>query len=174
VDLGNTCQLFATVVPPATASGVAYAASGALIGFSYDGLNSDAFTNVMIAGNAAFASGQLRVAVQTSDTDTSGTYTDPTSGLAQFPTSFQSGGIVILNSGQLGGGLLGAFVSGQSIQSGFAVSAAFQRPHRFARANVLSGDFFAGPLTVSFINNLHTTGSGGGYTLSPSSGTVNV
>ncbi len=174
VDLGNTCQLFNTISPTLAASGVAYAASGAIIGFSCDGINADTFTNVLVAGQASFTSGQLRIQVQSADADTSGLYTDPTSGLAQLPTNFQSGGIIWFNSGQAGGGTFGAFISGHAIQSGFAESAAFQCPGRFKRAIMMSGDFYAGPLTVTFVNHLHTTGSGGGFTWSPQSSGSNV
>jgi len=155
-------------------SGIAYAASGGIIGQSVDMLHSDTYCNLLVAGCPIATSGQLRIQVQCSDSDVSGTYTDPTSGLPQFPTWFQSGGIVILNSGGLLGGTKGAQTSGASIQSGFAEYAAFQRPTRFARANMVSGDFYAGTLAVSFVSQLKTTGSGGGYSLSPTSGVVSV
>ena len=176
VDLGNTAAMQLSVGLGGAGSGLVYAASGAVIGQGVDLRNADTFCNLFAAGNGIFGSGQLRIQIQTSDSDVSGNYTDPTSGLAALPTSFSSGGILILNSGALGGGLLGAFTSGQSIQSGFAVAAGFQRPQAgtYVRANVLSGDFFAGTLTVGFISQYRTTGSGGGFTYSPGSGSVNV
>lgn len=177
VDLGNTCQFGNSQFGWSVTSGLSNlvaVASGTLIGTSIDMLHSDTFCNMAITGQST--SGQLRIQVQCSDSDTSGNYTDPTSGLAQFPTIFQSGGIVWINSGGAGGGIFGAQASGYSLASGFACSAAFQRPQRYVRANVLSetSQQYAGPLTVQFISQYKTTGSGGGFTLSPTSGTVSV
>lgn len=185
VDLGGTAQTYPTIGSAGTSGGV-FAASGGYIGLSVDMINSDTYCNINAIGVPFFTSGQLRVAVQTSDSDVSGTYTDPTSGLPQFPTSFQSGGILILNSGGLLGGTQsvssvgansGQIQSGYAFQSGFSVCAAFQRPQagRFVRANVLSGDFFAGQLAVGVISQNKTTGSGGGFSYSPlQQGPINV
>lgn len=167
VDLGGTCDIYTTLGIAGPGSGLTYAASGAIIGLSANMINDNTATQVVYAGNAIFGSGQLRLQIQVSDSDVSGTYTDPTSGLAAFPSNVQSGGLIWLNSGQLGGGVAGAFVSGQSIQSGFAGASYFQRIGTFARVNVLSGDFFAGSLTVSLLGNKRTTGSGGGFTFQP-------
>ncbi len=60
------------------------------------------------------------------------------------------------------------------MQSGFSVYGAFQRLGRFARAVALSGDFYVGPLSVNIVSQLRTTGSGGGFSFSPTSGVVNV
>ena len=169
VDLGNTCQLAQSI----TTSG-AFAASGALIGNIHNMQNANTFCNVMIAGLPNVGSGQLRIAVQTANATTSGSFTDPTSGLAALPTSFSSGGIIILNSGALLGGVLSTAASGQHIASGFAVSAGFQRPGVYVRANVLSGDFYNGPLSVTFVSQKRVTSSGGGYTPNPTSGVVRV
>lgn len=150
-------------------------ASGAYVGIGVDLINADTYCNLWAAGFTH--SGQLRLQVQTSDTDTSGNYTDPTSGAPVFPGAFQSGTILWLNSGGVGsGGLLGVFTSGQSIESGFAVAQGFSRPYRYARLIALNegSTQFAGPLTAGFISNLRTTGSGGGTSLLPSSGAVNV
>lgn len=175
IDLANTTIALPSIALGAVAgSGVAYAASGAIIGQSCDLINANAMCNLEIKGCPVFTSGQLRIQVQCSDSDTSGTYTDPTSGLQTFPTNFQSGGIVILNSGAVGGGILGAGVSGQFIQSGFSAYAGFQRPLRFARANLVSGDYYAGTLYVGFVSQQKTTGSGGGQTQSPGSGTPSI
>lgn len=183
VDIGGTAQTAPTITTTNTgiqanqvgiASGLIYVGSGGVVGMSVDMLNSDTFCNMMVQGQNLNGSGQLRIAVQTSDTDTSGLYTDPTSGLAQFPTYFSSGGILILNSGGLGSGVLNNGYSGQNLQSGFLQFAAFQRPGRYARAVALSGDFYWGPLQVGLVAQLHTTGSGGGFSYSPSSGVVNV
>jgi hypothetical protein len=177
VDLGNTCPPLPTI----TASGGAFLASGgasatSYVGTSVDMLHYNSFCNMVVTGIQYFQSGQLRIQVQTADTDTSGSYTDPTSGLAQLPTSFSSGGILILNSGGAGNGTFGAFVSGQAMLSGFSVSAGFQRIQRFVRAVTFSGtnDFYAGTLTVAFVSNLKTTGSGGGTSQQPGSGVIAV
>ena len=175
VDLGNTCQLgFGALSAPA------FAASAAGIGQIQDMINADTFTNVMIQGvpNAAGSSGQLRVFVQTSDGTTSGSFTDPTSGFNVFPTVFESGGIIRINSGGLGGtngqGTFGDFISGHAFLSGFVEAGGFLRPHRYARIGYLSGDFYYGTLALTLVGQLRTTGSGGGFTFSPTSGVVNV
>lgn len=174
VDVGGTC----VSLPTLNVSGNVWLLSGssAVIGTSVDLLHANSFCNLHAIGQAFTGSGQLRIAVQCSDTDTSGTYTDPTSGLPQMPTSFSSGGVLIINSGSLGGGVLGAQTSGQFVQSGFDVFAGFQRPQRFARAFLISGttDFFTGPLAVGFVSQLKITGSGGGFSMQPSSGVVSV
>ena len=171
VDVGGTCQTYPSL--PSQSGGVTLSASGAIIGNPVDMLHSDTFCNVGLNGILTLGSGSLRVQVQTSDAVASGTFTDPTSGLAQLPTSFLSGGIIVLNSGDSVGGLTGPAVSGQYIQSGFSFFAGFQRPQRYARLNVISG-LFGGPLIGIFLSQYKTTGSGGGFTLSPGSGTVSV
>lgn len=168
VDLGNTCQQIQTIgATGAAVSGVIYAASGATIGQSCNMPYSDTYCNVQVNAVPTFASGQLRIQVQTAPADVSGQYTDPTSGLAVLPTWFSSGGILILNSGGILGGTISAQTSGDSFYSGACEAAAFQRPGQFARANVLSGDFFTGSLIVNFISQWKTTGSGGGFSLQP-------
>jgi len=174
VDIGGTAYFEPSLLPPQTQSGLICPNSGALIGLSVDMNNANTFCNIYVTGVTYNQSGQVLLQVQTSDSDTSGNYTDPTSGLAAFPTYFSSGGILILNSGGVGMGVLGAQVSGQSILSGFTQFAAFQRPGRFARINVLSGGFYNGPLVAGFVSQLRTTGSGGGFSFQPASGTVSV
>lgn len=165
VDLGNTC-LMGFSQPGA--SGIVNACSGVSIGLSVDLLNANSFCNLVVAGRPSI-SGDITLQVQCSDFDTSGSFVDPTSGLAQMPTVFTSGGIVSIQSG----GVFGAFVSGQSPFSGFIAGAGFQRPFRYARVNVLSGNY-VGPLVAGFISQLKTVGSGGGFSFLPGSGTVNV
>ena len=173
VDLGNSCQSDVSINGTTILSGSLVApCSGAIIGDSINMINADTYCNVFVAGTSS--SGQLRVQVQCADADTSGLYTDPTSGLAAFPGAFESGGILRLNSGGAGGGLLGAATSGQYLASGFFVAQGFLRTGTFVRANLLSGDFGGGPICVGFISNLKTTGSGGGFSYSPTSGVVNV
>lgn len=175
VDLGGTAEFVPSITLGAVAgSGIAYAASGAIIGQSCDLINGNTACNVAVAGCPLFTSGQLRIQVQTSDTDVSGSYTDPTSGLAQLPGVFNSGGIIILNSGGLGSGTIGGGTSGQNMQSGFSIFTYFQRPTRYARANMLSGDFYGGTLFAGFVTQLKTTGSGGGTSQQPGSGKVSV
>lgn len=177
IDLGNTtAQGNTTSIPNGvlvSPSGQLCGLSGVLVGASVDLLNTNTYCNVYITGQAALVSGPLIVGVQCADTDTSGLYTDPTSGLPQLPTAFSSGGVIILNSGSSGGMFAGGPISGQCVMSGFAFSAAFQRPQRYVRATFNSG-FFIGPVNVSFISQSKTTGSGGGFTFSPGSGSVNV
>lgn len=187
VDMQGTLQMGLSIGVGGAGSGLIYPASGAVIGASINMGNADTACNLMLAGNEVFGSGQLRVAVQCADADVSGQYTDPTSGLAQLPSWFSSGGILILNSGALLNGTLqgalstqgtnsGQPQSGYQIQSGFVVAGMFQRPApgQFVRAVVLSGDFYAGPLTATFVSQYRTTGSGGGFSFLPGSGVVNV
>lgn len=169
IDLNGT----ALSLPTFVTSG-AFPGSGAQFGNVVDLVNGNSFCNLSIAGQAAGTSGQLRVQVQTADATTSGSFTDPTSGLAVMPTVFESGGIVRINSGGIMNGIYGSGTSGQFVQSGFAAFAGFQRPGRYARINTVSGDFYWGPLAVSFVSQEKVTGSGGGFTLSPSSGSVSV
>lgn len=176
LDLGSTTLAYPSIIATGAGSGLAFPGSGSLVGGSVDLLTANTFCNVYVGGiELTNQSGQLRVAVQTAPADTSGLYTDPTSGLAVLPTWFSSGGILILNSGGTGGGTRGAQTSGQSILSGFFEMASFQRPQRYARLVTLSGDLgYAGPLQAGFISNLKLIGSGGGFSPAPSSGAVSV
>ena len=160
-DFFNAAQALPSIVGDPVASGVGpNPCSGAIIGAAVDMLLSDTYTSLFVAGGRTL-SGLMRVGIQTSDATTSGSFTDPTSGLAALPGAFQSGGLLWINSG---GGLF----------SGFLTGASFQRPHRYARAVVLSGDFYSAPMQIGFFAQLRTTGSGQGFTYSPSSGTINV
>lgn len=133
----------------------------------------------------------------------SGNFTDPTSGLAQLPPGVSSGGIMWVNSGLVslpgGGGASGqmginTFPFGTSpvfnaqASPGYVASgnfpvfgsgggmafAAFQRPHRYARLLLQSGASAIPGVVAGFLSQLRTTGSGGGSTQSPQTGTVNV
>lgn len=161
VDLGNTCQLSPSIIDPPVASGQTPATSGTLVGNIVDLLNANTYCNLYVCGGVS-ESGLGRFAVQTSDSTLSGTFTDPTSGLPDFPTAFSSGGLFWVNSG------------GGALTSGFFTAAAFQRPQRYARVIQLSGDWLAGGVNAGFISQLKTTGSGGGFTYNPGSGVVNV
>ncbi len=175
VDLANTCQLATSITDsPLLSGGITCVASGAIVGQGINMINSDSYLNVFAQGLAA--SGQLRLQVQTADADVSGQYTDPTSGLPNLPGAWQSGGILWINSGGAGGGVLGGFVSGQAIASGWAASQALLRPGTYARlVALLEGTVqYGGSLTAGFISQFKTTGSGGGFSYQPGSGTVNV
>lgn len=184
VDLGKTTQHHLSFPSPAvaadggiaiTSGGAISSLSGVLIGDVIDLRDSDAYCNVMLMGRG-FGSGPLLVGVQTATATTSGSFTDPTSGLPQFPDPFVSGGWLIIGSGPAADATLGVFgsgVSGQYLLSGFATFAAFQRPHRYARIIIGSG-FYDGLLYAGFVSQLRTVGSGGGFTYLPGSGSVNV
>lgn len=174
VDLYNTTSQDVSIVgTPVQSGAIVTPCSGAVVGAGVDMIDANTYCNLFVTGYTA--SGQLRVQVQTAASDVSGNYTDPTSGLAAFPGAFVSGGILWINSGGTGGGIFQAWASGQqAVASGFFAAQGFQRPARFARAVLLSGDFATGPITVGFISQLKTTGSGGGASMSPSSGAVQV
>lgn len=132
----------------------------------------------------------------------SGSFTDPTSGLPDFSQSIvKSGGLIYINSGLVslpfGGGASGTmnvntFAAGTHVSfngqhgTGFAASgnfpvfcsggfatASFLRPHRYARLVALSGGFTA-QVVAGFLSSDKVTGSGGGFTYAPLTGTVNV
>ena len=217
VDLGNTGLFAPSVVTGlSVASGVGFGLSGATVGQWIDLNNSDTMCQVWVAAGAT--SGPLLIQVQCNDTlsgnifsggaPLSGNFTDPTSGLAQLPTWFSSGGILIVNSGLYavpgGGGVSGkstqvngaliytlpfganpiANAQGGAAQllsgswpefcSGGIAFAGFQRPARYARLVWLSGATSTTNLLAGFYSQLDTTGSGGGFTFSPGSGSVNV
>lgn len=215
VDLGNTGLFAPSIVTGAPAnSGMSFGQSGATVGQWIDLNNSDTMCQVVVAVGPC--SGPLAIAVQCADgisgnvfsggAPLSGNFTDPTSGLAQLPTWFNSGGVLYVNSG-LYGVPGGAGASGQQVggytqfslpfglnaiansqggaaqilsgswpefcSGGFAF-AGFQRPQRYARLVWLSGATSTPSLVAGFYSQLDTTGSGGGFTFSPGSGTVNV
>lgn len=184
VDLGGTCQL--TPTWPYSTSGLFngqfIGTSGTYIGQSVYLGNSDSYCNIVVTlTNVTQSSGAVVVQVQTANTDTSGSYGDPTSGLASLPGAFQSGGLLWIGSGSTGGLLNSGFTSGSAILSGATVAAAFQRPQNglFARANLVSpsnaASGFVGTVSVSFVTQSRTTGSGGGFTNSPlATSTINV
>lgn len=153
-------------------SGQVCGLSGVVVGNIVDLIAANTMCNVYVGGLPALASGLLIIGVQCSDSTASGTFTDPTSGLQTLPTVFSSGGNLVLNSGATGG-TYNAFTSGQGVLSGFIAGAAFQRPQRFARLLFNSG-FYIGTLQAGFISQLKQTGSGGGYSILPSSGGISV
>ena len=156
VDLANTSIMYPSISP---ANGVgASPASGVIVGMIADLRDSNTFTN-LVAAFGPSTSGQFRVQIQTADDTNSGSFTDPTSGLAVMPTNFLSGGIMVVNSGN-------------AQQSGGFLGAGFLSPHRYARAVVMSGDQFNAPVTVGFIKQAKRTGVGPGYSYSPALGTI--
>ncbi len=185
VDLGSTLQSMPSLPSAAVAAdggmailsgGGISSLSGVLIGDIVDMLNSDTYCNVYVAGRS-IGSGPLIIGVQTSDSTASGTFTDPTSGLAAIQAPFQSGGNLIIGSGDWTagwGGIFGSGISGQVVLSGFMAIGAFQRPQRYARLIVNSGFMDVVGFQAGFMSQLRTTGSGAGFTYSPSSGVLNV
>ncbi|MCC6425107.1 MAG: hypothetical protein IT447_16660 [Phycisphaerales bacterium] len=169
VDLGGTSNLNyvgGTSIAPANGVG-STPASGVIIGQPVDLLFANTFCNLLVVGGVS-QSGSFQVAVQTSDSTASGSFTDPTSGMpsAAFPTSFLSGGISIVNSG--------ASVSGSPFNSGINWAAGFQRPGRYARAVILSGNLTNAPVWVGFVSQMKVTGSGAGFTWSPANSGTNT
>jgi hypothetical protein len=159
-----------------SSGGVISSLSGVLVGDPIDLGDANTVCNVYVAGRP-LGSGPLIIGVQTSDSTASGTFTDPTSGLAQMPGKFASGGQLILGSGawtDAAGGIWGSGVSGQAFLSGIMTGSYFQRPHQYARLLVMSGFADVAGFQAGFITQLRTVGSGGGYSPSPSSGPVSV
>ncbi len=183
VDLGPAVHFSRSLPDPAggadvgmaiTSGGCVSALSGVQVGSVIDLLHANTFCNVWVQGQS-LGSGPLLIGVQTSDTTTSGSFTDPTSGLARLPAPFVSGGWLVIGSGTgTNVGIFSSGVSGSIVQSGFACAAGFIRPHRYARLITGSG-FYDGPLGAGFISELKTKGSGGGFTHSPHpSSVINV
>lgn len=169
VDLGATCDYRASIN---VGSG-----SNLVIGEIIDLLGANTFCNLFVAGNGvAGGSGAIEVRVQTSDATTSGSFTDPTSGLAQMPTTFASGGAFFANSGLWASGWSSPYApvnNAPQFCSGGIQFAAFQRNARFARLVLNSGPF-PGPITAGFVTNKRVIGSGAGSTQNPGSGAVTV
>lgn len=128
---------------------------------------------------AGGGSGIIELRIQTSDGTTSGSFTDPTSGMATDTFANQmvkSGGILYLNSG--------LYVSGYSHReavvnnaplfcSGGIDGSWFQRPHRYARL-ILNSGTYPNAITAGLLCQKHVTGSGGGFSYQPGSGSVSV
>lgn len=168
VDLGATCnyRLSIDVATPASL----------IVGEIVDLQHANTNCNVWVAGGAG--SGVLELRVQTSDTTTSGTFTDPTSGrtATQMPSFVASGGIMYVNSGLhvSGSQSLSSPVNNAPLFcSGGIQFGSFIRPHRYARL-IVASSLFPDPVLAGFVSNKHTTGSGGGFTFAPGSGTVSV
>ena len=171
VDLANTTDYRTSLM---IGSG-----SNTLIGEIVDLLHADTYCNLFVAGGAGGGSGAIQLQVQTSDATTSGSFTDPTSGLASMPGGsggIASGGNFYANSGLWSSGnySYSSPCSGAPLFcSGGIQFAAFQRPGRYARLLNVSGPY-TGAITAGFISQKKVTGSGPGYSFSPSSGAINV
>ena len=168
VDLANTTDYRASVM---VGSGV-----NLVVGEIVDLLQADTYTNVWVAGGVGGGSGAIEIRIQTADTTTSGDFTDPVSGLAQFPVNVLSGAVLWANSGLWASGnySVTAPISGAPMFcSGGIFFGAFQRPARYARLLNNSGSY-PGAITAGFVGAKRTTGSGGGFTPAPGSGIVNV
>ena len=169
VDLANTCDWPTSLI--------SLSGTDTSLGRIVDLAHANTNTGVWVVG--ASVSGPLPVLIQTSDGITSGSFTDPTSGLSQMPFGFSSGGVFWANSGLYASGNRSPsspLADGALMCSGGIQFAHFQRPHRYARllltsgnASIANGLFFGG-----FIANKRTTGSGGGFTFAPGSGSVSV
>lgn len=163
VDLGRTTL----ALPSITAGQVTgvWPGSGAVVGNVCDMLHANTYCNVYVAADAS-SSGQIRLAIQTSDSTASGTFTEPTSGLqfGDLPQGVSSGGLYVINSG-----------GANALAAGF-YSVAFQRPQRYARLVALSGFLLDGGFQAGFISQHKNPAVSGfaGYSYSPSSGTPNV
>lgn len=166
IDLGSTTDFRASV---SVGSG-----SNLTVGEIVDLIDANTYCNVWCAGGAG--SGAIELRVQTSDSTASGTFTDPTSGLAAgaFPTFIASGGIFFANSGLPGSGNVGNFApvaAAPLFCSGGIQFSAFQRPGRYARLLYNSGPF-PNYFEAGFVSQRKITGSGAGFSFSPQSGST--
>lgn len=172
VDLRNTTD---RAVSLAVTSG-----TDTTVGAVVDLLNANTWCNVFVNGRN---SGPLPIFIQTSDSTTSGSFTDPTSGLptSVFPINgaIVSGGIFWANSGLYASGNSSPAAPVNNAPlfcSGGTDYAAFQRPHRYARLICTSGNasLASVPFTAGFVSQKKVTGSGAGFSLLPGSGSVSV
>ncbi len=166
VDIANTCDYRSSVT---VGSG-----SNLIVGQIVDLMHANTYCNVFCA--AGIGSGEIVLRVQTSDATTSGTFTDPTSGLDvdDLPVNVSSGGQLFMNSGLWSSGnwsLTSVVDSAPLFCSGGIQFGAFQRPHRYARLILVSGPFL-NAITAGFVSQKRTTGSGAGFAWSPQSGTT--
>ena len=136
----------------------------------------DEATNIFVAAGIG-GSGAIEVRVQCSDSTTSGTFTDPTSGKptsAFFANGVLSGGILIANSGLWNSGYnqpCAPINNAPMFCSGGVYGAMFQRGQRYARLLYVSGPF-PGAIIAGFAEQKLVTGSGPGYATSPQSGGI--
>lgn len=158
----------AAVISP---SGQLCGLSGMIVGDVVDLKDGNTNCNIFILAKAAAPlSGAALISVQTSPDTTSGNFTDPTSGYAvgDLPSWISSGGIFRV-------GASGYPDSAANVASGAIAFGHFVRPHRYARLTHAPGtSTFVGAVTAGFITNKRTIGSGGGFSFSPSSGSVSV
>lgn len=149
------------------------------VGAICDLLHADTYCNLFVAGGFQGGSGAIQVQIQTSDATTSGSFTDPASGLASMPGGsggIASGGNFYANSGLWSSGnySYSSPCSGAPLFcSGGIQFAPFQRNTRYCRLINVSGPY-AGAITAGFISQKKVTGSGAGFSYSPGSGSINV
>jgi len=173
VDVGNTVDHPGSFASLSGATAVA--------GTPVDMMHADTYTGLWVAA-AGGLSGVLPIFIQTSPDTVSGNFTDPTSGLALsvFPIGnrIASGGLFYANSGLYASGNQSPsnnkLDNAPILCSGGIVFASFQRPHRYARLCFSGLALGAEIITAGFIGQKRVTGSGGGFSLSPGSGTVSV
>ncbi|RJQ24630.1 hypothetical protein C4577_07625 [Candidatus Parcubacteria bacterium] len=167
VDIANTCDYRASI---SMGSGI-----NLTVGEIVDLMHANTYCNVWCAGGAG--SGVIQLRIQTSDTTTSGSFTDPTSGLPQMPVNVESGGTFWVNSGLWVSGnysVTAPVADAPQFCSGGIAFGAFQRPHQYARLISVSGPF-PNWFVAGFVSNKRTTGSGGGFSWQPlAAGSVNV
>lgn len=166
VDIGSTCDFRVSTIQGSGAN--------LIVGEIVDLLHADTACNIFVAGGVGSGAVQLRV--QTSDGLTSGSFTDPTSGMVDFPGGLTSGTILTVNSGLPSSGAqsrgspvdAAPFFCSGGVDFGY-----FVRPGRYARLIQVSS-VFPNPVIAGFVSQKRTTGSGGGFTFNPGSGSVNV
>lgn len=169
VDIAQTCDYQASV---SLGSG-----SNLVVGGIVDLMQANTFCNVYCAGGGG--SGAIQLYIQTSDSTTSGSFVDPTSGLTagQFPVNVASGGTFWVNSGLWNSGnysMSSPVNNAPLFCSGGIMFGAFQRPQQYARLINVSGVFPAA-FSAGFVSAKKATGSGAGFSWQPQSGTtINV
>lgn len=165
VDLGNASQHEVSIANGSAGSGI-------VVGTPIDMLHSDTLSNVVVTvGN--MTSGRIDFLIQESDTTTSGNFAAITVNSGQ--SFWLSGGRSSINSSGLVAAAGGGLGSGVGRVSGNMFIGWYQRTKRYARAIMESGDPQTDcPAVIGFVSQLLQTGSGGGFTTQPSSGTVSV
>ena len=161
IDIGGSCLFDLSNI---NTSGSTTPSSGVLVGRGVDLLNASTLCNAMVSYGTS-QSGFIGVQFQESDTDVSGNYVPIQ--VASGTWNWLSGGRLVINSSGIG-------QSGVGIVSGDMAFSAFERRYRYVRSIVESGGLWDAPVNVGFVSQLKVTGSGGGFSYSPGSGTVNV
>ncbi len=170
IDIGNTCDYQVSLI--------SLSGSNTAVGRIIDLLGAD--TNCIGWVAATALSGLAPIFIQTADVTTSGTFSDPTSGLWEgggLPDGVASGGIFWANSGLYASGYnspSSPLNDGPLMCSGGIQFFHFQKPHRYARLNLSGGAIGAEILMAGFISQKKVTGSGHGFSFLPGSGSLSV